>query len=232
MKKVVILGAGGDGLVLAEAIGQLGKQSSEPSKLVVEGFLDDAYAEAGTYEGFRVFGGLDHWSQLDGEILFIAAIQKVRDMPRRVARLDQLGVPPERWATVIHPTAVIASCATIGQGVYIGAFCSVQPRCVIGDFATLRAGAALGHDATVSRHAYVGPNAVLCGKAVLHAGAHLGPGAVLLDERSVGQFAVVGIGSAVTKNVSDYAVVMGNPAKRVGQVNRRESNQTTGLKSE
>ena len=133
---------------------------------------------------------------------------------------------------MIHPTAMIASSATIGFGAYIAAFCSVQPRCSIGDFATLRAGAALGHDAIVSRHAYVGPNAVMCGKTVLHTGAHLGPGAVVLDERVVGQFAVVGIGSAVTKDVTDYAVVMGNPAKRVGQVRRLDSNQSTGRKSE
>lgn len=232
MKKIVILGAGGDGLVLAEAIAQYNKQAAETAKMVVEGFLDDAYTTEGIYENFRVLGSLDTWSKLAPDIFFIPAIQKVRDMPRRAARVEALGMPPERWATVVHPTAVIASCAKIGVGVYIGAFCSVQPRCVIGDFATLRAGAALGHDATVSRHAYVGPNAILCGKTVLHCGAHLGPGAVLLDERSVGQFAVVGIGSAVTKNVSDYAVVMGNPAKRVGQVRRHENNQTTGPKSE
>lgn len=232
MKKIVILGAGGDGLVLAEAIAQHNKQAVESDKMAVEAFLDDAYTVEGTYEGFRVLGGLNFWCKLSPDILFIPAIQKVRDMPRRAARLEALEIPPERWATVVHPTAVIASCAKIGSGVYIGAFCSVQPRCVVGDFATLRAGAALGHDATVSRHAYVGPNAVLCGKTVLHCGAHLGPGAVLLDERSVGQFAVVGIGSAVTKNVTDYAVVMGNPAKRVGQVRQHLNKQTTGPKSE
>lgn len=224
MKKIIILGAGGDGLVLAQAIAQLNQPACNGEKIVVSGFLDDAYKAEGEFEGFRVFGGLDAWSSLPDDLMFIPAIQKVRDMPRRVARIENLGIPITRWATVIHPTAVIASCATIGIGVYIGAFCSIQPRCVVGDFATLRAGAALGHDAKVCEHAYVGPNAVLCGKTVLNRGAHLGPGAVLLDERYVGRFSVVGIGSAVTKNVPDFAVVMGNPAKRVGQVSQLVGN--------
>ena len=231
MKKVVILGAGGDGLVLAEALAQCARGAGAQEWELV-GYLDDACGAEGSFEGFRVFGLLDSWATLPRDVFFAPAIQKVRDMPRRAARIEGLGIPPERWATVIHPTAMIASSATIGRGAYIAAFCSVQPRCSIGDFATLRAGAALGHDAIVSRHAYVGPNAVMCGKTVLHTGAHLGPGAVVLDERVVGQFAVVGIGSAVTKDVTDYAVVMGNPAKRVGQVRRLDSNQSTGRKSE
>ena len=200
--------------MIAEAVDQLARQAGVAME--VHGFLDDAYPAGGEFEGFRVFGGLDAWQQLPQDVLFAPAIQKVGDMPRRVKRLDGLAIPPERWATVIHPSAVIARSATIGRGVYIAAFCSVQPRCSIGDFATLRAGVALGHDAIVLRHAYVGPNAVMCGRTLLGQGAHLGPGAVLLDNRNVGEFSVVGIGSAVTKDIAAFSVAMGNPAKRLG----------------
>jgi sugar O-acyltransferase (sialic acid O-acetyltransferase NeuD family) len=220
MTRLVILGAGGDGLVLAEAAIQAAAAGRSPA-WQIEGFLDDAYPEGGTFEGFAVLGTLESWRSLAADVRFVPAIQKVGDMVRRAARLESLGIPADRWATVIHPTAVVASSARIGAGVYIGAFSSVQPRCVVGDFATLRAGAALGHDADVAQHAYVGPNAVLCGRTALHRGAHLGPGAVVLDNRRVGEFSVVGIGAAVTKDVPPFTVVMGNPAKRVGPVRRK-----------
>lgn len=220
MSRLVILGAGGDGLVVAEAVAQIARQGGADA-LKVDGFLDDAFPEGGNFEGFPVLGGLDAWSRLDAEVRFIAAIQKVGDMPRRVKRLDALGIPPERWASVIHPTAMVSASAKIGIGVYIAAFCSVQPRCLIDDFASLRAGAALGHDATVSRHGYVGPNAVMCGRTRIGVGAHLGPGAVLLDNREVGEFSVVGIGAAVTKDVAPFSVAMGNPAKRIGPARKQ-----------
>lgn len=212
--KVVILGAGGDALVVAEAIRQA---ADEGQALELVGFLDDAMAGQ-SVDGLPVLGRLDDWAKLDEGLCFVPAIQKVRDMPRRAARLEGLSIPRARWATIVHPRAVVARHVAIGAGVYVAACATVQPGCRIDDFATLRGGAALGHDAVVERHGYVGPNATLCGKTVVREGAHLGPNAVLLDQKRIGRFSVVGIGAAVTKDVADFTVVMGNPARRVGFV--------------
>jgi acetyltransferase EpsM len=217
MRKVVILGAGGDGLVVAEAIFQINKSVKDSEKILVQGFLDDAYIEKAAFMQFTVHGKIDSWKYIDEEVFFIPALQKVGDMPRRIARIQELNIPMERWISVIHPSAVIASDVKLGVGIYIGAFCSIQPKCEIGNFSTLRAGAALGHDVVLSNHVYVGPNAVLCGKSSMQDGSHLGPGSVVLDNCTVGKFAVVGVCSSVTKNVSDNAVVMGNPAKRINK---------------
>lgn len=212
--RIVILGAGGDAQVLAEAVRQA---AATGVALELVGFLDDGLA--GTVaQGLRVFGSLDDWQKLEREVKLVPAIQKVRDMPRRVARLEGLGVPRERWATVIHPSAVVASNAEIGLGVYIAACATVQPGCRVGDFATLRAGAALGHDAEVEPHGYVGPNATLCGRTVVGTGAHLGPNGVVLDFKTMGRFSVAGVASAVTRDVPEFTVVMGNPARRIGRV--------------
>ncbi len=218
-EELVILGAGGDGLVIAECI----RHAADAGvKIKVRGFLDDGTPD-GEFGGHPILGRLDQWRSLPSECFFIPAIQKVRDMPRRSGRIDGLGIPRHRWKTVIHPNAVVASSTVLGVGVYIAACATIQPGCRIGDFASLRAGAALGHDVTVERHAYVGPNATMCGRTFLSEGSHLGPNAVVLDGKSVGRYAVVGIGAAVTKDVSDYVVVMGNPARRVGFVRRTDA---------
>lgn len=214
VKSIVVLGAGGDALVLAEAIRQANLSGLG---LTAVGFLDDRLA-GGTIDGLPVLGTLDEWPSLDPAFCFVPAIQKVRDMPRRASRLDGLRIPRERWANVLHPAAVIARNAELGVGIYVGACATVQPGCRIGDFATLRAGAALGHDSAVERHGYVGPNATLCGQTLVREGAHVGPNSVILDGKRVGRFAVVGIGAAVTRDVPDFTVTMGNPARRIGKV--------------
>ena len=213
--RLVILGGPGDGTVVAQAA-RLAASAGAP--YVVHGFLNDAVPKGETIEALPVLGRLEDWRGLEGDIVFCPAIQKVREMPRRVQRLEELEIPRQRWLTVTHPTSTIATSASVGIGCFIASFVTMQPGSCLGDFATIRAGASIGHHAVIEAHGYVGSNATMCGHTRLMRGAHLAPNAVILDYKRVGCFAVVGIGAAVTKDVRDFAVVMGNPAKRVGFV--------------
>nr|WP_245376552.1 hypothetical protein [Bradyrhizobium elkanii] len=146
-------------------------------------------------------------------------------MQARVARIDSLGIPEERWGTVVHPRAVVASDVKVGAGAFIASCATVQPESRIGKFASLRAGAMLGHHCVVEDHGYVGPNTTMCGRSSVGFGAHLGPAAVLLDSKTLGSFSVAGIAAAVTKDVPDYWIVFGNPAVRVGTIKRVRGNE-------
>jgi sugar O-acyltransferase (sialic acid O-acetyltransferase NeuD family) len=216
-ERLVILGGPGDGFVIAEAIRQAAASGQDVSLV---GFLNDALPRGHVLQGVPVLGRLEDWRELAEDILFVPAVQKVREAPRRVHRVEQLLIPDERWGSIRHPLSVVASGVEIGGGSFVGSFVTVQPDAKIGRFVSIRAGASIGHHAVVQDHAYVGPNATLCGKAELRRGGHLGPNAVVLDGKIIGAFAVVGIGGAVTKNIEDYAVVTGNPARRVGVVSR------------
>jgi len=50
------------------------------------------------------------------------------------------------------------------------------------------------------------------------AGAAIGAGSIILPSKRIGRFAMVGAGSVVTKDVTDHALVVGNPARRIGYV--------------
>jgi UDP-2-acetamido-3-amino-2,3-dideoxy-glucuronate N-acetyltransferase len=52
------------------------------------------------------------------------------------------------------------------------------------------------------------------------AGATIGAGAIIGNDLTIGRFAMVGMGSVVTRDVPDFALVIGNPARRVGAVCR------------
>lgn len=51
-------------------------------------------------------------------------------------------------------------------------------------------------------------------------GATIGANATIVCGNKIGKYAFVGAGAVVTKNVPDYAVVVGNPAKQIGWVNK------------
>jgi acetyltransferase EpsM len=214
-RRLVILGGPGDGLVIAEAAM---RASAAGAPYTLFGFLNDAIAKGEQIYGLPVLGRFEDWRQCSDDVVFCPAAQKVRDMPRRARRIEELGIPPSRWATVQHPISVVARDVSLGVGCFVASFVTVQPGGRIGDFASLRSGASVGHHATIDEHAYVGPNATMCGRTHLMRGAHLGPNAVILDHMTVGRYAVIGIGATVTKNVRDFAVMMGNPARRVGIV--------------
>jgi len=209
---VAILGAGGDGLVVAETLRQ--SITNEPS-MILAGFLDDGMEPGTEVEGAKVLGNLDYWRELDTNCLFISALHKFKLMHSRVSRIRGLRVPDARWANVIHPSACIARTAVVGAGVFIAANVVVQPRAQIGNFTSIRAGANVGHDATCADFSYVGPNSTICGKAILSEGAHLGPNSVIADGVTVDRYAVVGAGSVVTKRVPEFEFQFGVPARRI-----------------
>lgn len=121
--EIVVLGEPGDGVVVAEAI-----HSAEAAGGGIRcvGFLNDVLPVGETIYGLPVLGKLEHWAQVPSSFRFIPAIQKVKDMRQRSARVESLGIPRDRWATVIHPTAYVASDAQIGVGVYIASSASVS----------------------------------------------------------------------------------------------------------
>lgn len=207
--KIIILGGRGDGEVVAQValdVKSAGKQ------IEIAGFLNDGIRKGEQIFNYPVLGTLDSWKMLDESFLFIPAIQKIKKMPSRFQRIIKLGIPPHRWATLIHPTACVADNVTIGRGTVIMSHVTAQPGTRIGNFVSIRAGANLGHDTLLENFSYVGPNATMCGRSELGQGASLGPNAVLLDGVRVEQFCIIGIGSAVTKPYPPYNILLGNPA--------------------
>ena len=61
---------------------------------------------------------------------------------------------------------------------------------------------------------------LLCEKIIIKKGAWIGAGASILPGVTVGKYAIVGAGAIVTKNVPDYSVVVGTPAKVVKKLDK------------
>jgi acetyltransferase-like isoleucine patch superfamily enzyme len=125
-------------------------------------------------------------------------------------------------------------------GARIGRECNICDRCFIendvtlGDRVTVKCGVSLYDGLALEDDVFVGPAVVFSNdprprrgqwlaeypRTVVRSGASLGAGAILLPGVTIGRYALVGAGAVVTRDVPDFALVYGNPARVRGHVCR------------
>ena len=146
---------------------------------------------------------------------FIIAIGNNRTRAAFFSEYLETGLRP---ATVIHPSTVIAEGVTIGAGTFVAAGVVINVDTVIGDDAILNTSCTVDHDCIIGDHAHIGPMSGLCGGVRIGVGALLGVGCSVIPLRSVGDWAIVGAGSAVVDDVPDGDSHAGVPARSIRPV--------------
>ena len=212
LKKVVIIGGGGNGLVVAQIVLDLIK-TGEPIELV--GFLNDNIPVGEHMECWPVLGAPHEWDRLDGNISFVYALLSVGKMKVRAEKFKHLNIPQSRMATVVHPSASIGFNVKLGSGVVVAANAVLQPGAKVGNNCFIRANANLGHDVALDDLVDIGPNSTLCGYAHVEEGVQIAPNSVVRDSVRIGTYSTVAAGAAIFKDVAPGATMLGNPAKRI-----------------
>lgn len=121
--------------------------------------------------------------------------------------------PDLHWATLTHPSAILLSQASVGDGTLVCAGALLGVACRIGKHCIINSCASIDHDCVLYNFAHAGPGARLCGDVVIEEAVCIGAGAIILPGLHIGAGAVIGAGSVVTKNVDPETVVYGNPAR-------------------
>jgi acetyltransferase-like isoleucine patch superfamily enzyme len=133
--------------------------------------------------------------------------------------------------TVIWQYVVVLPGAVIGRNCNINCHSFIENDVVIGDNVTIKSGTYLWDSIRIEDDVFVGPNVVFTNDirprskqevkhplTVIKRGASLGANSTILAGVTIGQFAMSGIGSVITRDVPDHALVFGNPAKVRGWV--------------
>jgi UDP-perosamine 4-acetyltransferase len=114
-----------------------------------------------------------------------------------------------KFPVISHLSAVIASDATLGDGVQVMAGAVIQSAARIGRNVLVNTRAVVEHDCVVGDHAHVAPGAVLCGGVSIGKGAHVGAGATVLVGAKVGAGSIIAAGAVVARDVEAGAFVGG-----------------------
>jgi sugar O-acyltransferase (sialic acid O-acetyltransferase NeuD family) len=120
-----------------------------------------------------------------------------------------------RFATLVHPAAIVSRQSEVGEGSILGPASVVGSHTVLGSHVLVNRGALIGHHATIGRFCSIQPGANIAGACSVGEATYVGMGAIILDHLTLGAHAVVGAGAVVTRDVPDHVQVMGIPARVV-----------------
>ena len=118
-----------------------------------------------------------------------------------------------QYQIAVHKTATISVHSKIGEGTVVMANVAVNPSVEIGKHCIINTGAVLEHDCKISDFAHISPNVALAGNVEVGEGTHVGIGASVIQGIKIGKWATIGAGAVVIKDVPDFAVVVGSPAR-------------------
>ncbi len=133
------------------------------------------------------------------EIMLVNGIGTVEVDPRRANIFKQFKEKSYRFATLIHPSAIIAGDVQIEEGAQIMAGVIIQTGSRIGQNAIINTRVSIDHDCIIGDHAHLAPGVVLSGSVVIGEGCHLGTGVVVTQLASINSHTFIKAASLVTR---------------------------------
>ena len=203
-KLIFVYGAGGHGKVVADAL--------LAARVPVRGFIDDDHSKTGEVLRLKVFGG-GNWLVEKSKQREVAAALGIGNNGSRRNVAEACLAAGIRLITVVHPSAVVAPSARIGQGTVVMAGSLINSDSQIGMGVIVNTGAIIEHDCRVEDFAHLSPGCILGGGARIGSLCWLGMGSLVIHGVAVGSNTTVGAGAVVTKDAEPGVTVVGVPAK-------------------
>ena len=210
--QVIIYGASGHGKVVADILLACG--------IKVAGFVDDDPEKRDPVSGLCVLGN-GQWlirHAADGQV---AVALGIGDNFFRRAVAEKCNIANIQILSAVHPSASVASSANLSPGVVVMAHAVVNSDAQIGFGAIINTGAIVEHDCSVGSFTHLSPRATLGGNVRIADMAWLGIGSIVLPGIKIGTGSIVGAGATVIRDVGDWVVVAGTPARILKEAMRR-----------
>ncbi|WP_317169892.1 acetyltransferase [Moheibacter lacus] len=198
-KNMYVFGASGHGKVVAEA--------AETAGMEVSGFIDENPNLSSLLD-------LPVLKELPlGAKEMVISVGKNEVRKKIVDRFPNLVYPK-----IIHAFSFVSKRAAIGDGTVILSGVSVNSEAKVGKHCILNTNSSIDHDCELGDFVHISPNAALAGDVAVGEGTHIGIGAAVIQGVKIGKWAVIGAGAVIIRDVPDFAVMVGNPAKQIKTV--------------
>ena len=202
--KLVIIGAGGHGKVVADIALKIQKY-----KEIV--FLDDN-ENVKECLGFPIVGKSENVEQYIEESDFFVAIGNGNTRKRVTEYLVEQGA---NVISLIHPSAAIGSGVTIGKGTVVMAGVVINSDAKIGQGCIINTCSSVDHDCALGNYVHVAVGAHICGTVNVGENTWIGAGAIVKNNVDVCNNCMIGAGTVVIKDIKEVGTYVGSPAKKI-----------------
>lgn len=201
-RDVIIIGAGGHAKVIADIVLCSGDN--------LIGFLDDNIERnAVVYKNYKVIGNISDSTEYRDKY-YVVAIGDNYTRAKIAKKYSDL-----KWHTAIHPKAVVADTARIGDGTVVMAGAVINPDTIIGEHCIINTSCSIDHDNNIGDYVHVSPRACLAGTVVVGKCSWVCAGSTVINNVNITNDVVIGAGAVVVKDINENGVYIGVPARRV-----------------
>lgn len=199
MKRLLIIGAGGHGKVIADIALKNGYTDIN--------FIDDHVI--GECMGFPIIGKTDEINNFsDGKTDFVIGIGD-NSIRRTIAQRYAVN-----WVTLIHPSAKIAANVAIGAGTVVMANAVINVCSNVGKHCVINTSTIVEHDNYIEDYVHLSPKVALGGTVRIGEQTHMGIGATVMNNIEVCRDCIIGAGAVVVQDITESSIYIGVPAKK------------------
>lgn len=216
LKKIIIIGAKGTPVVIAEQILDAITRFSAPYELLGYAFDDESFGNEvngipiidKTYKVYNRYKTFP-------DVLFVFSLYRSDLIRERIELRNQLGIPIERYLSFVHPTVMLSRSAKMGFGNIILANTVINPNVVLGDFNTINSGTLIGHDTMIGDSNFFAAHVVIGSNLNIGNGNFFGLNCSAKNFIGIGDYNVIGMAANVVKDTNADGIWIGNPAKNI-----------------
>lgn len=208
MSKLLIIGAGGHGRVIADCA----EASCQYSEIA---FLDDKHPEQQSNLAWPVLDKSSEWKCYKQDYDFALAIGHNKS---RLAMFKALSDSNARLPNIIHPSASVSQYATLGTGNVIFANAVVNAGAKIENVCIVNTAASIDHDCEIKNAVHISPGVHIAGIVNIGECSWFGVGSSSVQCVEIAENTQVGAGAAVTKSTEANGLYVGVPAKRIKDI--------------
>lgn len=207
MKRVIIIGTGGHGEVVADILKCCIRDGQQLNLL---GFLDDDNKIHGKiFSGLSVLGSVEEIDDIQHDSVIIA----IGNNGTRQVIFEKLLKQDKNIISAVHPSSIIASDVKIGKGCVICAGVIINTGSTIGHNVILNTGCTIDHHNFINAHVHIAPGVHTGGDVTVGSGTLIGIGTHVIPGKTIGNRCIVGGGALVTKDFQDDVQIIGSPAR-------------------
>jgi len=204
MKKLLIIGAGGHGRVVADIALKLDRwqqiaflDDNQNIKSLMRTSIIDEINNIFTYiNDYDIFVGI--------------GANKTREKIQTQLEMKGASIP-----TLIHPSTIIGEEVDVGEGTVVMAGAVINCCSRIGKGCIVNTGATIDHDNKVEDYVHISPGVHIAGNVQIGKGTWIGIGTTVSNNLKITGDCTVGAGAVVVKDISESGTYIGIPARRI-----------------